>query len=78
MKYVIKRTSCGYGEKPHKDANSETITDYVYRACSRETLRDKWLYSDWEEYEPYKRGCRKRVEYQFWTLENRRLVSVCG
>ena len=86
-KYIIRRTSSWYDEKPCDEAVLEELDCFDVRTCSRESLLERNLISkdDLENYENFintkynnETWCRKPLKAKYYTIDIDNLENFCN
>lgn len=82
-KYIIRRTSSWYDEKPCDGAVLEELDCWDVRAASKAIMQADHPYDDYDDYEDFiasngETWCRKSIKENYYTIDIDNLENFCN
>lgn len=82
-KYIIRRTSSWYDEKPCEGAVQEELDCWVVRTRSKAIMQADHPYDNYDDYEDFianngETWCRKFVKANYYTIDIDNLENFCN
>lgn len=82
-KYIIRRTSSWYDEKPCDGAVLEELDCWDVRTASKAIMQTNHSYNDYNDYEDFiasngETWCRKPIKENYYTIDIDNLENFCN